>query len=57
MYWPWQYFKIKVNASGAATSGMLMLEDGWLPQGHGPVLAPVDGALHRQSQCKAWALT
>lgn len=55
--WSWLYFKIKVNASGAAASGMLMLEDGWLPQGHGPVLAPVDGALPHQSQRKAWALT
>lgn len=32
-------FEIKVNASGAHASEMLMLQDGWLPQGHGPVLA------------------
>lgn len=53
----WQYFQVKVNASGAAASQMLMLVDGWLPQGHGPVLAPIDGALPRQSQHKARALT
>lgn len=49
--------KIKVSASGAAVAEMLMLEDGWLPQGHGPVLASVDDALPRQSQHKARTLT
>lgn len=36
---------------------MFMLVDGWLPQGRGPVLALIDGALPRHSQHKAGALT
>lgn len=44
----WSYQNFKIKASGVAASPMLMWEDGWLPQGHGPVLAPVDGALPRQ---------
>ncbi|CAB1460726.1 unnamed protein product [Pleuronectes platessa] len=55
---PQQYFEIKVNVSGASVAAeMLMLDDGWLPQGHGPVLAPARGALPRRSQHKGRALT
>ena len=41
----WQRPAVRVGGSGCSfVSGMLILEDGWMPQGRSSVLAPVDEA-------------